>query len=155
MIDFLKVGERIAFLRRERELSQEELASELFVTRQALSKWERGASAPSIDTLIAMSRRFGVSVESILCLDDAVSDVDPLDVFAGHDRRFIVNEIAQGNIHVNLPDVFYQFSPLERMLLLRKIREGTLSVDREELWVKLTGAEQKYLGGSHNEIHEG
>ena len=49
MIDFVKVGNRIQTLRRNSNLSQESLAEQLFITRQALSKWENGTSIPSID----------------------------------------------------------------------------------------------------------
>ena len=118
MIDFIRVGERIAQLRRDSNLSQEDLAAELFVTRQALSKWERGASAPSIDTLIEMSRRFSVSVEYILCLDEPI-DLDPEDIFRGHDRSYILSRIADGTLSVDLPSVFYQLSPKERMYMLK------------------------------------
>lgn len=154
MIDFIRVGERIAQLRRDQGVSQEELAAELFVTRQALSKWERGASAPSIDTLIEMSRRFSVPVEYILCLDEPI-DLDPDDIFRGHDRAYILSRIADGTLTVNLPDVFYQLSPKERMHLLHHIKQGVISTDRRELWVKLTASEQKYLGGYYDEICEG
>lgn len=154
MIDFIRVGERIAALRRDKGLSQEELAAELFVTRQALSKWERGASAPSIDTLIEMSRRFSVSVEYILCLDEAI-DLDPEDIFRGHDRFYVLSRIADGTLTVHLPDVFYQLSPKERMYLLHHVKLGVLSTDRRELWAKLTPSEQKFLGGYYDEICEG
>ena len=58
MIDFVKVGARIAEYRKKSGLSQEELAERLFVTRQAISKWENGTSVPSIDTLCEISKMF-------------------------------------------------------------------------------------------------
>lgn len=156
MIDIVRVGERIAELRRQSELSQEELAAELFVTRQALSKWERGSSQPPLDAIARMSRRFGVSFEDILGLDQEESDdVDPEDIFKGHDRAYILSKIADGALKVNLPDVFYQLSPKERMYLLHHIKYGGIAVDRRELWVKLTPSEQKFLGGYYDEICEG
>lgn len=154
MIDFVRVGERIAELRRQAGLSQEELAAELFVTRQAISKWERGASAPPLDAIAVMSRRFGVSFESILGLFES-DDVDPEDIFKGHNRAYILSRIAEGTLRVNLPDVFYQLSPRERTYLLRHIKYGAIKVDRRELWVKLTPSEQKFLGGYYDEICEG
>ena len=154
MIDFVRVGERIAELRRQAGLSQEELAAELFMTRQAISKWERGASAPSIDHILQMARRFNTSFERILGLSES-DDVDPEDIFKGHDRSYILSRIAEGTLTVNLPDVFYQLSPKERMYLLRHIKYGAIKVDRRELWVKLTPSEQKFLGGFYDEICEG
>ena len=70
MIDFVKVGERIAACRKRKGLSQEELAERLYVTRQAISKWENGTSVPSIDTLCEISQMFEISFEEILGLFD-------------------------------------------------------------------------------------
>jgi transcriptional regulator with XRE-family HTH domain len=53
-------------LRTNHRLSQEELAEKLFVTRQAVSKWERGVSIPNQDTLLRLSQLFGVSVDALL-----------------------------------------------------------------------------------------
>lgn len=57
--------ENIAALRRGRGWSQEELAEKLGVSRQSVSKWERGAAAPELDKLLAMSGLFGVTVEEL------------------------------------------------------------------------------------------
>ena len=148
MIDFVKVGMRISEYRRSMGLSQEELADRLYVTRQALSKWENGTSVPSIDTLSELSRIFGVSFEEILGLFDNKSiEIDENDIFRGHDRSFVISKIVSGDVKVNIPDVFYQMSPAERMYILKYIKEGRLSVNNKELWVKLTPSEQKYFGG--------
>lgn len=148
MIDFVKVGARIADCRKRMGLSQEELAERLYVTRQAISKWENGTSVPSIDTLCEISRMFKISFEEILGLFDKEKiEVDKNNIFRGHDRSFIVSKIASGEIEVKLDEVFYQMSPAERMYILKHIKEGLLHVRLDELWVKLTPSEQKYLGG--------
>lgn len=53
-------------LRIRKGLSQEELAEELFVTRQAVSRWERGETLPNPQTLKALSRLFDVSINTLL-----------------------------------------------------------------------------------------
>lgn len=153
MIDFVKVGSRIAKYRRERGMSQDELAGLLYVTRQAVSKWENGTSVPSIDALCEISRMFSVSFEEILGLfEDESFEVDSEDIFKGRDRSFVINKIARGEIKVNLADVFYQMSPAERMYILREVKDGNIAVDREELYAKLTPSEQRFLGGKLYEI---
>ena len=148
MIDFVKVGMRIAMYRKEMGLSQEELADKLFVTRQALSKWENGTSIPSIDTLYEISKIFKVSFEEILGLFEKDSiNVDENDIFKGHDRSFIIEKIVKGEIKINLADVFYQMSPAERMYILKHVKEGRLKVNEKELMVKLTPSEQRFFGG--------
>ena len=53
-------------LRTKKGLSQEELAEKIFVTRQAVSRWENGETIPNIDTLKLLSKLFDVSINTIL-----------------------------------------------------------------------------------------
>ena len=53
-------------LRTKRGLSQEELAEKVFVTRQAVSRWETGETIPNIDTLKLLSKLFNVSINTLL-----------------------------------------------------------------------------------------
>ena len=62
----MTIGQRIAELRKQQNLSQEALGELLGVSRQAISKWESDAALPEIDKLIAMSKRFGVTVGYLL-----------------------------------------------------------------------------------------
>ena len=145
MIDFVRVGKKIQELRLSQGLSQDALSERLSVTRQALSRWENGQSAPSIDTLITLSKIFGVSFEEILCLDEE-PEIDPENIFAGHDRDFIIRGILTGRIRTDLTNVFYQFSPSERMRILMAIRDGTLDVPvTEDFLAVLTSGEKRFL----------
>ena len=56
-------------------LSQEALAAQLGVSRQAVSKWERSESSPDTDNLIALAALYGVSLDELL-YGEAASDVD-------------------------------------------------------------------------------
>lgn len=62
----LTTGEIIAKLRKERGLSQEELAEALYVTRQAISKWESGAGSPDISNLKNIAAYFNVNVDYLI-----------------------------------------------------------------------------------------
>ena len=55
-------------LRMKKGWSQEELAEKVFVTRQAVSRWENGDTVPNTDTLKLLSKEFGVSVNTLLGL---------------------------------------------------------------------------------------
>ena len=59
-------GEKLQALRKARSWSQEELATQINVSRQALSKWESGASVPDTEHVVALSRLFGVSTDYLL-----------------------------------------------------------------------------------------
>lgn len=52
-------------LRKEKGLSQAELAEELGITRQTISRWEAGVSTPSAENLIGLSRVYGMTVEEM------------------------------------------------------------------------------------------
>ena len=56
----------ILHLRTKRGLSQDELAERVFVTRQAVSRWENGETTPNIETLKLLSKVFDVSINTIL-----------------------------------------------------------------------------------------
>ena len=58
--------ERLNRLRKERGLSQEDLAGIIGVSRQAVQKWESGTSSPDTDNLIALADYFGVSLDYLL-----------------------------------------------------------------------------------------
>ena len=62
----LLIGETIKRLRRERDLTQEEVATHLGVSFQSISKWERGDGYPDITMLPALANYFGISVDELL-----------------------------------------------------------------------------------------
>ena len=61
----MELGSRIRALCTERQLSQELVAEQLHVSRQAVAKWESGASLPSTANLLALCELFGVSPEQL------------------------------------------------------------------------------------------
>ena len=66
-----QIAERLVELRKESGLSQEQLAERLYVSRQAVGKWERAEGLPDIENLLLLSRLYGVSMDSLLNPDDA------------------------------------------------------------------------------------
>ena len=61
-----RIGKYIKFLRERNNLTQEELAKKVPVSREAVSKWETGRRIPDIETLLILSNIFNVSIESLL-----------------------------------------------------------------------------------------
>ena len=76
MIDTFTVGKTIAALRQQKGLNQQALADMCNVTHQAVSKWENGLALPDIQTLLFLSRHFGVSMEDILSGNVAAQKTD-------------------------------------------------------------------------------
>lgn len=64
-----KLADNLVFLRKENDFTQNDISEKLFVSRQAVSKWERGESIPDIDTLLALSKLYGVTIDELLTVD--------------------------------------------------------------------------------------
>ena len=63
------IGKKINTLRLSRNLTQEELSEQLYVTPQAISKWERGLGYPDISQIVPIAKIFGVSTDDLLGAD--------------------------------------------------------------------------------------
>lgn len=68
----MEQNETLLRLRKAKGLSQAELAEELGITRQTVSRWEAGLALPSAENLIGLSRVYGMPVEKILGSEAAV-----------------------------------------------------------------------------------
>ena len=62
----MEFNEKLQELRKHKGMTQEELAEALFVSRTAVSKWESGRGYPNIESLKAISKFFGVTVDQLL-----------------------------------------------------------------------------------------
>ncbi len=72
----MALSKKLYDLRKQRALSQEQLAEQLGVSRQAVSKWESGKAVPETDTLIAISQYFAVSLDELVKEGPAVPPAD-------------------------------------------------------------------------------
>ncbi len=89
----MTLGERLQQLRKEKQMSQEELGNLLLVSRQTVSLWENNQTVPTVDNLIRLREIFGVSIDSILTGEEpavsvaapevqpAVAEVPPADYY--------------------------------------------------------------------------
>ena len=62
----MKINEKIYLLRKKHNLSQEELANKLNVSRQTVSKWETGESCPDFDKIVPLCEIFEISTEELI-----------------------------------------------------------------------------------------
>ena len=62
----MEFAEKLIALRKSRELTQEQLAEQINVSRQSISKWERGDTIPNTETLKRLSKLFDVSINTLL-----------------------------------------------------------------------------------------
>ena len=110
-----KLGEIIARLRKEKGMTQDDLAKELNISYQAVSKWENGISSPDISNIIALAQLFGVSIDTLFGLellpdktencvvdaDDAIEKVD-----ASSEEKYMVEEERDNDFAEEYPENF-------------------------------------------------
>ena len=99
-----ETGRLISRLRRERGLTQRQVAEALHVSAQAVSKWERGLGCPDVSLLPPLAGIFGVSAERLLAGDLAPNDLEvgnlkKLKIYLCPDCGNIVTAAAEGEFH--------------------------------------------------------
>lgn len=62
----MRFGEKLSILRKQRGMTQMELAEKLDISRQAVSRWEQGISKPSTENLVSIGKLFDVSVDALM-----------------------------------------------------------------------------------------
>ena len=67
------LNEKIIYYRKKNMLTQEELAYQLNVSRQTITKWEAGIIYPNVEYLIKLSNLFDVSIDSLVKEDDCLT----------------------------------------------------------------------------------
>ena len=104
----MTIGKRIGLLRRQKGLTQEELASHMGVSPQAVSKWENDQTCPDISALPKLAQLFGVTVDELLSGKEELPAVrvlppeqrkDPKDMLL----RITVDSADGDRVRVNLP----------------------------------------------------
>ena len=79
----MKLNEKILYYRRAAKLSQEELAAQVGVSRQAVSKWELGDATPEVDKLLALAKSFGVTTDELLSENEPPRPREPGEPYRG------------------------------------------------------------------------
>ena len=69
----MEFHEKLQELRKQKGLTQEELAQNLYVSRAAVSKWESGRGYPNIESLKALAKFYGVTIDALLSGEEALS----------------------------------------------------------------------------------
>lgn len=66
-MDSIKTGQFIAQIRKEKEMTQRQLAEELFISDKTVSKWETGKGMPEVSLMLPLCEALGISVNELLC----------------------------------------------------------------------------------------
>lgn len=112
----MNIGNNISALRKKKGITQEELANELKVSSQAVSKWENNTSCPDISLLTQIADYFGVSVDDLLREQEEVivdkAENKEKNAKSSDDKKNIVIKVTQQNGKENIIKVPFKFVKL-------------------------------------------
>jgi len=134
----IRIGENITFLRKKKGLTQDELAKELNISNQAVSKWESGKCCPDIELIPVLAHFFEVSIDDLLvskCLTTSTATNESADLV-----------ISQA-IKIVQEDQVVSTSVLQRKLKISYSRAKKIIDDmyKSGYIVKDTSSNYKYL----------
>ena len=128
----MEFNEKLQELRKNKGLTQEELANDLYVSRTAISKWESGRGYPNIDSLKAISKYFSVSLDNLLSSEEILN-------VAENDHKIKeqrIQDIVYGVLDCSL--IMFMFLPFFGQKVNGVIQEvSLLNLSESEAYVKI------------------
>lgn len=98
----MEFAEKLIALRKSRELTQEQLAEQINVSRQSISKWESGQVIPEVEKIVELSKVFDVTVDYLL----KPSEIDELsvktEILEQQQKQMLVREQKRTQISKNI-----------------------------------------------------
>lgn len=141
MINAIDIGNKISIEREKLGISQTELSQLVYVTPQAISKWENGQSIPSIEVLAMLTKLFGVSVDDLLF--PVSSELEAL--FKQHSREYVVELVLSGKIDFEFEEHLHLFSNEERLIIVKHYIVNKKDIDVSSFWHLLSIYERVYV----------
>lgn len=114
MFDTIKFGKALSTLRKEADMTQNEVADKLNLSRQAISKYERGESFPDVSVLVMIAELFHVTLDQLINYGEPTKG-----------ESSILQNVAKGNDHImaeNIADVV-NLAPLLKPSILTKLSQ--------------------------------
>lgn len=108
----MELSDKIQKLRKERGLTQEQLANQLFVSRTAVSKWETGRGVPSIESLQMITKLYGITLDELLSTEEVIRIAET------------ENKENIANLTSYIDGIFNVFAVMGLILPIYKVSEG-------------------------------
>lgn len=145
MLNLAVISKKITDKRKQIGMTQNELADALFVTRQAVSKWEMGYSLPSLEILISLTKLFNISIDYLLDGSEVTAD-DYQTMFMQYPRESVIYQfLSSEKKDQNIKNFFYLLKEVERKQIIDQLVSRQISLDMKMLWPVLSMKERKYI----------
>ena len=99
----MEFHEKLLYLRRQKGITQEDLAEALYVSRTAVSKWESGRGLPNIESLKAISKFFSVSLDDLLSGDTLMAIAEE----SHHEQRVRMLDLILGLLDLAVASLYF------------------------------------------------
>ena len=111
----MEFNEQIKCLRKENNLTQEEIAKKLNITRQAISNWENNRNLPDFEMIILIAKTFGVSLDELILGDKKMNKVEQTLINDGkrtRAKKFNMVTTIIGSVFIILGIIFFLISAI-------------------------------------------
>lgn len=142
MLNLIEIGKYIGKLRTEKSMTQQDLADALFVTHQAVSKWENGKAIPSIEIMVALTKLFNITIDQLLGYGFELKD-DFSKLLNSYPREYVLNQLIKGKLNFDIKDILYLLSTEERAMIVSHIINQHIDVDLNDLFPYLNKIERR------------
>ncbi len=137
---YMDIGKKIKHLRLINNMTQEDVANQLFISRQVISKWELGKSLPDLTNLLALSNLFNVSIDSLLKED---SNLQNQIIKQSNYKRYLL--IASLYIYSLITIVIIFYCLIAFLLIPKDIKTSDLKVINSHFYQKSDESEILYI----------
>ncbi|MDE6364928.1 MAG: helix-turn-helix domain-containing protein [Lachnospiraceae bacterium] len=99
------ISKYLQYLRKTQHLTQDDLANELGISRQAVSKWETGTALPDLDSLLRLSRRYNMTINDLLepkISPQKITDFEQLSTLSEKELQEAVRQFDHSSIVIAL-----------------------------------------------------
>ena len=146
-MDAKKTGELIAKLRKEKGMSQKDLAQRLCVTNKAISRWETGRGYPDIETLPELSVVLGISVQELLD-GEIVSKTEPI-IYDRRSLETVCRYAGQQNRKLSRKVVFLSVAVVVILVILVFVQLVPVAAD---LYYSVIGSDRCVIASDYSSL---
>jgi transcriptional regulator with XRE-family HTH domain len=145
MLNLEQIGKKISERRKELNMTQNVLAETLFVTHQAVSKWENGKSLPTIDLLYELTNVLQISIDYLLD-DTEINEDDYQTQLKQYPRESVINKVLyKENVNQEIDKLYYLLNDKERKTILDLLVSNKTSINLKSIWHLLSPKERQYI----------
>lgn len=145
----LPIGERIKMYRKEKNLTQEELANILSVSRSAVSNWEIGRNYPDLDCIVLLSDILQISLDHLLKGDDVmVKQIAHEQKSNRSNKRIIIYLSILSLLFVLITGtILYQTTDFNQFISPKKVANVEISKENQNEWTQIMFDQKENTAG--------